>query len=151
MKKDTIVLGLGNPLMSDEGIGGFVVEQLKKAAVQYPNVEFVDAGTAGMSLLHLLAGRRKAVIIDCAFMGTEPGTIKKFTPDDVSSVKKLVHQSLHELDILKVIEISKQMGEAPEEIIIFGIEPQKIEPGQEISQPLTAKINEYIKDIRNEL
>ncbi len=151
MKKDTIVLGLGNPLMSDEGIGGFVVEQLKKEAAQYPNVEFVDAGTAGMSLLHLLAGRRKAVIIDCAFMGTEPGTIKKFTPDDVSSVKKLAHQSLHELDILKVIEISKQIGEAPEEIIIFGIEPERIEPGQKISQPLTAKINEYIKDVRNEL
>ena len=46
-------------------------------------------------------------------MGTKPGTIKRFTPEDVISVKKLAHQSLHEADILKILEMAKQLGEYP--------------------------------------
>ncbi len=66
--------------MSDEGIGGFIIERLLKQADKYPDVEFLDAGTGGMSLLHLIEGRRKAVLIDLAYMGTPPGTIIKFPP-----------------------------------------------------------------------
>ena len=151
MRKDIIVLGLGNPLMSDEGIGGFVIEELAKAGRWGSEVEFVDGGTAGMSVLHLLAGRKKAIIVDCAFMGTVAGTIKKFGPEDVVSVKKMAHQSLHDVDILKVIAISERMGERPGDIIIFGIEPEKVEARQGISQALSSRVDEYIAEISKEL
>ena len=110
-KKDIIVLGLGNPLMADEGIGTVIAEKLEAYQEQYPDVEFMDAGTGGMQLLHYIAGRKKAVIVDCAFMGEQPGSIKRFTVDEVTTVKKLAHLSLHEVDILRVIELSKQLGE----------------------------------------
>ena len=83
-----------------------------------------------MSLLHLIANRKKAIIIDCAKMGAKPGTIRRFTADEVQSVKKLSHFSLHEVDILQVINLSKQLGECPDEIVFFGIEPESLEPGQ---------------------
>lgn len=151
MKKDVIVLGIGNLLMSDEGIGNRLVEHFLENCDRYPAVEFVDAGTAGMSLLHLLDGRRKAIIIDCAFMDTEPGTIRRFKPDDVQSVKKLAHQSLHEADLLKIIDLAKQLGQCPESVVIFGIEPEKVEPGQQLSKRLSAKVNDYLRLIGKEL
>lgn len=148
---DVIVLGLGNPLMSDEGIGCFLIEHLLTRRRDYPSVEFLDAGTIGMSVLHIIANRKKVVIIDCAYMGAEAGEIKKFSPEDVKSVKKLAHQSLHEADLLKIIDISRRLGECPEEIIIFGIEPAKIELNMGLSGILMRRIDDYITAISQEL
>ena len=151
MKKDIIVLGLGNPLMSDEGIGGFLVGQLEKRTDEFAQAEFIDAGTGGMNLLYHLEDRKKVVIIDCAFMDAEPGTMKRFGPDEVVSVKKLAHLSLHEVDILKVIELAKRLGQCPEEIVIFGIEPESIEQKMELTKILADKIDDYIETIVREL
>ena len=148
--RDVIVLGLGNPLMSDEGVGGFLVESFLARQQDYPHVEFIDAGTAGMSLLHLIANRKKVIFIDCAFMGLEPGSIRKFCPEDVKSVKKLAHQSLHEADLLKIIEISQKLGSSPEEIVIFGIEPLEVKLNMGLSEVLKARMDDYIAVISNE-
>ncbi len=151
MKKDIVVVGLGNVLMTDEGVGCAVTGLLAAGKQEYPNVEFVDLGTGGMSLLHIMSGRKKAIIVDCAIMGTEPGTIKRFTPAQAKSVKQLSHYSLHEADVLKIIEMSRQLGECPERIVIFGIEPQRIEPKQQLSEALSAKLTEYASSITEEL
>lgn len=151
MAKDIVVVGLGNMLMSDEGIGIYIVNEFQKQAAKFPNAEFIDAGTGGMNVLHLIANRKKAVIIDCALMGHAPGTIQKFTPDDVKSVKQVSHFSLHDVDILRVLEISKQLEESPQEVILFGIEPAKVEMGQTLSAELFARLNEYIQFISREL
>lgn len=151
MEKDTAVLGLGNPLMSDEGVGSLIIEQFLADRERYPSVDFIDVGTGGMSILHYISGRHKAIIVDCAYMGAEPGTIKRFRPDEVESVKKLAQQSLHEADVLKIIEIAKQLDLAPQQIIIFGIEPECVKPGQELSETLAAKIDDYIAALSQEL
>lgn len=150
-KKEIVVLGLGNPLMSDEGIGGFIIESFASRADKYENVDFIDAGTGGINLLHLIANRKKAILVDCAYMGQEPGTIKRFVPEQVKSVKQLVHLSLHEVDVLKVIEMAKELGLCPQEIIIFGIEPAAVEQNQELSKIIAARIDDYIAAISKEL
>src|SRR4030042_2897768 len=71
MRKPVVVLGLGNPLMGDEGIGVYLVERLMESADEYPSVDFIDAGTGGLSILHHIEDRRKAIIIDCAFMAEQ--------------------------------------------------------------------------------
>jgi hydrogenase maturation protease len=150
-QKPVVVLGLGNPLMADEGIGVFLVERLLESADKYPGVDFVDAGTGGFSILYQVEDRRKAIMIDCAFMDEPPGTIKRFTPEEVQSVKVLAHQSLHEADLMQIIALARQLGQAPDEIVIFGIQPERIEPGLGLSQTLMEKIDEYISMIRHEL
>ena len=151
MKKDVVVLGLGNPLMSDEGIGVVLIEKLAALSEQYPDVDFIDAGTGGINILHLIADAKRAILIDCAFMQMTPGTIKKFSPADGNSVKKLAHTSLHEADILGVIDLAKRLGQCPEEIIIFGIEPETVEPGQTLSAAVSDKLDEYLAVIRRQL
>ncbi len=151
MKKDTVVIGLGNTLMADEGIGCVIVGHFISRLEKYPGIEFVDAGTGGMNLLHIISDRKKAIIIDCAVMGAEPGTIKRFTPEQAKSVKQLSHYSLHEADVLQIIEMSRKLGECPETIVIFGIEPARVEHGRKLSETLSRRLTEYIKTIEKEL
>lgn len=151
MKNEIIVLGLGNPLMADEGIGGFLVNKLLEKKDSYPGIDLVDAGTGGMAILHLIAERKKVIIIDCAYMGKTPGMMVRFGPQEVQSVKKLLHYSLHEIDILKVIALARQLNQCPDEIVIFGIEPEKIELREGLSLTLQKKTDEYIEAIKIEM
>ena len=146
-----VVLGLGNPLMADEGIGVVLLERLGRRSDRYPGVEFVDAGTGGMSVLHWIEGRRKAVIVDCAFMGCEPGVIRRFTPDEVRSAKTLAHQSLHEADLLRILALAEQLDQCPDEVVIFGIEPEAVEPRQGLSSVLQENAEHYLREIGREL
>jgi len=151
MKNKTIVLGLGNPLMGDEGVGIYIINEFLKRKNDFTQAEFVDAGTSGMSILHLLEGYEKAVFIDCAVMQTTPGTIKKFSPADIESVKNLMHYSLHEADLLKIIDLARQLGQCPTDVVIFGIEPQTIGPQSKLSQTLGDNIQDYFATITAEL
>ena len=151
MPKSTVVLGLGNPLMADEGIGVYLVERLAESGEELKDVEFIDAGTGGLSVLHSMEGRRKAIFVDCAYMGDQAGAIRRFTPEDVESVKVLAHRSLHEADLLQIIAMARQIGQAPEQIVIFGVQPQRVEPGLGLSPALLAGIDEYLAVLRREL
>jgi hydrogenase maturation protease len=149
--KNIVVLGLGNLLMSDEGIGVRLVQQLCHSADEFPAVDFIDAGTGGLAVLHHIQDRNKAIIVDCAYMGEPPGAIKRFTPCDVASTKTITNLSLHEVDLLRIIDMARQLGQCPDEITIFGIEPQVVKPGCELSKILTDRFDEYVTMIRREL
>jgi hydrogenase maturation protease len=151
MNRPVVVLGLGNPLMGDEGIGVYLIEQLGRSAAERPSVDFIDAGTGGLAVLHYIDGRRKAILIDCALMGEPPGTMKRFTPDQVQSVKTLAHQSLHEADLLRIIAMAEQLGQAPEQVVIFGVQPERVEPGRKLSRTLLNGIDEYLSAILHEI
>ena len=151
VEKPVVVLGLGNPLMADEGIGVYLVERLMESAAEHPAVDFVDAGTGGLSILYHIEDRHKAIVIDCASMDEPPGTIRRFTPEEVQSTKVLAHQSLHEADVMQIIAMTRQLGQAPDEIVIFGIQPERVEPGLGLSRTLMERIDEYISAVIHEL
>ena len=71
--KNIVVVGIGNILKTDEGIGVRILRELCKCDDEFPSIDFVDLGSGGMGLLHVIAHRKKAVIIDCAFMESLPG------------------------------------------------------------------------------
>ncbi|MGQ9674357.1 MAG: hydrogenase maturation protease [Chloroflexota bacterium] len=148
---EVVVIGLGSPLMADEGIGVHLVRELEKRADEFPGVDFVDAGTSAMEALYFMLGRRKAILIDCAIMGEEPGTIRRFTPAEVRSRKDLPRLSLHEGDPLVIVELARKLGEAPPEIVIYGIEPARIAPGTELSTTLAARLARYQQSVSFEL
>lgn len=154
-QKPVIVIGLGNPLMADEGIGVALIEALAKlaAAGELPSetIEYYDGGCGGMYLLHTIADRKKVILIDCCLMNTEPGTLRRFTPDDVNSVKQMAHLSLHEVDILNVIKMAEQIGSCPDEIVIFGIEPASITQQLHLNEAVQNKIPDYISEIKKEI
>jgi hydrogenase maturation protease len=147
----TIVIGLGNVLMADEGVGVRVVERIGAEADGFPGVTFLDAGTAGMAALHALAGHRKAVFVDCALMGEPPGTLRRFTPAQAAGRGRPPGLSLHESDLFSILELSRQLGECPSEVVVFGIQPERIEPGPGLSEALAARLDQYVAAVRAEL
>ena len=149
--RPVVVIGLGNPLMTDEGVGLRVIRALAADALAFPDADLVEAGTGGMALLHVIAGRRKAVFVDCALMGEPPGTLRRFAPGDVRSVKRLAGFSLHEGDLLAVIETARRIGECPAEVAIVGIEPVLVAPGEGLSPEIERRLPEYAAAVRCEI
>jgi hydrogenase maturation protease len=150
-RKDVVVVGLGNLLMTDEGAGLHVIYELMAISERFDNVEFIELGSSALSAVHAIAGRQKAILIDCAYMNQPAGTIRRFTPDDVISNKAVADFSLHEGDLLGELELIRQLGEYPNEVIIFGIQPKSMLPGEDLSPELQKRLDSYREIICAEL
>lgn len=142
-KLNAAIIGLGNPLMGDEGIGVLVAQALERGHDIPDGVDVIEMGTGGLAVVHEMAHRPKVVFVDCALMDEEPGTIRRFTPDEVVTRKVQPRLSLHEGDLMQSIKLSRQLDECPEEIVIFGIQPQRVEMGAGLTPTLEQRLNEY--------
>jgi len=116
-----------------------------------PDVEVLDLGTGGLSVIHAITGRKKIIFVDCAVMGQAPGTMLRFTPEQVRSKKVRMRYSLHEGDLLNTLELSRNLGECPDDIVIFGIEPKEIAQGEGLTSELQSNIRQYIQTILQEI
>lgn len=133
------VIGVGNPLMGDDGAGIAVLKLLSKRDLPR-GTEILDMGTGGMALLHALAHFDAIVIADAVDMDTKPGTVRTFSPDDVVSVKELRRLSLHEGDIFETIVLARQLGQCPEKITICAIQPKSIAPKIGMTRSVRGKL-----------
>lgn len=147
----TAVIALGNPLLSDEGVGTKVLQRLAAGSRRFPNTDFLDLGTAGFELLHAMAERETVLVVDCAFMGAQPGTMRRFAPQEVRSVKLATDVSAHRSDVLQIVELLETLGQAPGSIWIYGIEPQTIEPGEQLSDVLSDRLDQYAQTVADDL
>ncbi|MBP7585038.1 MAG: HyaD/HybD family hydrogenase maturation endopeptidase [Spirochaetes bacterium] len=110
--KPVLVLGIGNILMKDDGIGVHVANRMMESGDLPGNVEVIDGGTAGFDLIPLMSDREKIIIIDALSMDDAPGSVYRFRPDDVDSARR--GYSLHEVGIMEVIRTLRMMGGNPE-------------------------------------
>jgi hydrogenase maturation protease len=149
--KGIVVGGLGNPLMTDEGIGLCVVRELAASSERFSHVEFLELGSSLVNVVHAIAGRQKAILVDCAFMDEPAGTIRRFSPSEVVSTKTMAHFSLHEGDLLGALELSMKLGECPREIVIFGIQPESVVLGDGLSSTLQEQLDNYVEIVGAEL
>ena len=117
------VIGIGNVLMADEGAG---VEALKllgeRDCPEY--VELIDAGTAFFAIVSDLKDYEKLIIVDVVRGGQPPGTVYRFELDDVKGGDVLI--SLHDIGVVDSLRMETLVGKIPDNIVFFGIEPEKI-------------------------
>ena len=146
-----VLIGLGNPLMSDEGVGARLVAEIENRCLAPPGVEVLDLGTSGIGVLHAIAGRNKVLFVDCALMGEESGVMRRFTPEEAVSQKVQTGLSLHEGDLLQTLALARRLGECPSEIVIFGVEPASVAPGLELSSCLESRLDQYLEMLAKEL
>jgi hydrogenase maturation protease len=119
-----LVLGIGNILMKDDGVGVHIAARMMEMGDDIPaNVEVMDGGTAGFDLIPLMRDREKIIIVDALSMDDAPGSVYRFRPDDAVSSRR--GYSLHEVGILEVIRTLRMLGDNPE-IEIIGIVPEDI-------------------------
>jgi len=144
-----LVLGIGNILLRDEGVGVRVIEQMRKMHLP-DDVELVDGGTAGADLLDVLAERRKVIVIDAVQADCEPGIVLRFTADDLVRPEG-VGMSLHELGLGEALTMTSQLGCAPKDVVVFGIKSKDIGCGLELSEEIAASVAKVINLILEEI
>jgi hydrogenase maturation protease len=144
-----IILGIGNILLGDEGIGVHVVSFLRSQELP-SNVEVIDGGTATFNLLPMISGVSKLIVVDAVKGKGEPGSIYRFTPDDIKAEKKIA-TSLHQIGLLNVLEMADKIGEKPKSTVIIGVEPQNMEWGLEPSTEIKKKIPKIIDLVLKEI
>ena len=150
MSKRIVVLGLGNILMKDEGIGVHAIRELEK--LQLPeNVELIDGGTAGLAAFASLKDVEKLIIIDALKSGRTPGTIYRFHPKDLFNNSSAHALSLHQIGVLETIAILEKTGNLPKGIVIVGIEPKEIAWGTELTNDIRDKMPDIIDIVLKEL
>jgi len=148
--KRILILGLGNPLLGDEGIGMRVVEELK--GLELPDgVVVVEGGTTGLGLIGLMEGYERVIIVDAADMGHPPGRVVRFTPLEVQLKTAEAPLSLHQIGLEEVLALAEALEVAPAELVIIGIQPSQVEVGAGLSPEVERAIPQIIRIILDEL
>ena len=139
------IIGIGNPVMADDGIGPRLISELEGSDL---GADLIDMGSGGMQLVHLLARYDSVLLVDSADMGLAPGEHRVFTPGEVVSLKETRAYSLHDWDLMRSIEISMQLGETPQRILIFAVQPDSLEMREGLSPELERLVPSYIEKVR---
>jgi len=141
----TLVLGIGNPILGDDGVGVHVAQELAKQ-IKDDAITVEDASTGGLNLLDIIPGYDKVIIIDAIMTEEgEPGEIYRLRPEDFF---KSVHlaTSMHDANLPTVIEMGNKLipEEMPSEIVIFAIEVEEID---KFTEEMTVKVKEAVPKV----
>lgn len=145
-----LVLGLGNPLRGDDGVGPRVVEALNRRGLP-EGTTALDAGTGGLDLLHVLEGWKRAIVIDAADVGREPGQFARFTPDEARFVGSGDAVSLHNAGLAEVLALAKRVDQSLPELVIFGVQPEKTGWGEGLSEIVEATLPALVDKVLDEI
>jgi hydrogenase maturation protease len=151
MKKNLpriVVIGVGNLLQKDEGIGIHAIKALQEMKLP-PDVELIDGGTSPDLITYTRAGD-KMIIIDCAKAGGKPGDIYRFKPEDLAAGKGTL-TSAHEMGVVENLNLMAMTGNKPKDIVIIGIEPGEIDWGMELSPILQKALPRLIEVVVKEI
>jgi hydrogenase maturation protease len=146
----TLVLGVGNLLLSDEGVGLRVVERLVTTYEIPEDVLTLDGGTLGLDLLYYLDGVENLLIIDAVETGAEPGTLVRLEGDEVPSFLS-VKMSPHQIGIPDMLFAAKLRDLYPRNVVLWGVQPGSLEVGLELSPPVAAQIDSLVDRVLEEL
>jgi hydrogenase maturation protease len=137
-KPATAVIGLGNPLLTDDGVGLVLLERLRRDG--WLDVEMVDGGTWGLSLLPVLADCDRVLVLDAVRSGNEPGTVVQGSGDDVPRLYRFP-LSPHQIDLSEVMAAAELTGGLPETVWVIGVEPASTDgPCLDLSVPVAQAV-----------
>lgn len=145
----TIVIGLGNSILTDDGVGIHAARLILKHIPEGITVTEVHAG--GLRLMDAMAGYDRAIIIDAMQSGQEPGTIQRFTPADMHATRNVT--STHDTSLATALEMARMLGmHVPTDVTIWGIEARDaVNFGEELSAEVRAAMERVVRDVMDEI
>jgi hydrogenase maturation protease len=146
-----VVLGVGNILLKDEGVGVRVVELLQSRYRFPEHVKVVDGGTQGLWLMATIQQAHHLIVVDAVLGGREPGALYRLQRDDLPKGLR-AKQSAHDSDLIESLNLCALLGEGPHNVVVLGIEPADIQPyGLELTPPVAAKLEALVQSVITEL
>lgn len=142
----TIIIGLGNPILTDDGVGVKVAQQLEETIDldAHPDLTITEASVGGLRLMETLLGYDRVVLIDAFYLNPEtnkPGKIHRLSLDDLRSVSPTQHStSAHDTSLVIALDAANEMGyKVPQDFIIYAVEVENILEFSETPTPAVAK------------
>jgi len=146
----TLVLGIGNVLLTDEGIGVRALHELERRYTFSDDVELLDGGTSGIELLRHIQGRENLIIIDAMTFDQQPGTIYRMENEDVPAAFR-TRISPHQLGLSDLLAALMLTEGLPENLVLFGVEPESVDIGLELTETVGNCFDKLITNIVEEL
>jgi hydrogenase maturation protease len=148
--RKVLVLGVGNLLLSDDGVGVHTIQRLQEVARLPEEVQVLDGGTSGLDLLYYLEGVSHLLVVDAIEVGQPPGTLTRLTGDQVPAYLSL-KMSPHEIGLPDMLFAAKLRDLYPEEVVIWGVQPATTEVGLDLSPSVGAQVDVLLEKILEEL
>jgi len=128
MTTRTVVLGIGNTLLGDEGAGVHALRALQARAAHLPDVEYLDGGTLSFTLAAPIGEAEQLIVIDAAQFDAVPGTIRMFEGDDMDRfLGSRRKASVHEVGLIDLMVMARLAGRFPQRRVLIGIQPEYLD------------------------
>ena len=144
-----VILGIGNLLLGDEGMGIHFVRMLNEDDLDYANLEIIEGGICP-EFASFVEDAHKLIIVDAIKGGKVPGTLYRFNIDDVL-IDLPMKLSLHQMSVIDSLKILRLVGKEPKDTIVIGIEPKNIACGLELSPEVKKGLAELRKIMMEEI
>ncbi len=141
----TLILGIGNNLLTDEGVGIHVIEYLAENHAGEPHVTYLDGGTLSFTLAGPIAEHDNLIVIDAARFGAPPGTCKTLLGDQMDRYLTGNRESVHEVGLMDLLDIARLSDTYPANRALIGIQPESLDWGESPSAIVAASIPEAAK------
>lgn len=127
MPHKTLILGIGNTLLGDDGVGVHVADALRSRPARTDGLEVLDGGTLSFTLADAIGGADRLVVVDAARLDSPPGTIRVF---EGAAMDRFVagtrRASVHEVSLLDLLTVAQLSGQLPRQRALIGIEPERV-------------------------
>src|SRR5438477_10738602 len=148
--KPVVVIGLGNPLMGDDGLGLAAVDELRTGYALPPEVELVDGGTWGMNLLPVIEDAGELILIDAIDVGAAPGTFVRL--EHARLPRYLATKiSPHQVDVRDVLALAELRGTLPADTVALGLQPDSVELRNSLSDVVRCRVDTLARAVVEEL
>jgi hydrogenase maturation protease len=141
----TMVLGLGNLVHADDGVGIHAIAALERDPRVPSDVLLLDGGTQGLDLINHLAGVRRLLVIDAIDAGEPCGTVLRFEGKTLKGLPGKA--SVHQLGFADLMIALQLIDEAPEEVVVFGVQPKSTEWGAELTPPVAGALAPLLDNV----
>lgn len=132
MLNKTLVLGIGNPILQDDGVGVYVVQRLKAERPQTAELEFVDGGTLSFALIGEIENADNLIVVDAAELNAAPGTVKTFFGENMDQfLGSQKNSSVHDVTLIDLMNIAFLSDRLPARRALIGIQPGCLDLGTE--------------------
>jgi len=145
-----LVLGIGNLILQDEGLGIQAIQQLQAQFEIPPEIEILDGGTSGMELLTPISDAEQIIILDAVKTGKPAGTIVRLDNQEIPTFFR-TKVSPHQIGLADVLAAATLTDSMPRNLVLFGVEPLEINLGMELSVPVAEQMPRLVQMIVDEL
>lgn len=135
-----LVIGVGNPLMSDDGVGQRLLEALAARVAPDEKIQFLDAGTLGFMLLPRVEQCDALLALDAAELGAEPGAVQVFEGEALDAFARAPRCSVHELGLRDLLDAARLTGSLPQRRALVGVQPGRLGWGMALSPAVEAAL-----------